>query len=77
MSRPVTKEEMLAWKDRWELVNEVQGEEARRLSLEDRFRELASLMATARALNWSGSSEEEDAAARDRWLQLYKAHGVL
>jgi hypothetical protein len=76
MSRQVTKEEQLAWKDRWDLVNEFEIEELRRMSPDDKLRDLAILMAMVRECGWEESLAAEKAAGRENWLKLYKAYGV-
>lgn len=75
MTRKITAAEIAAWRARWRLVEERQAEELRRQSVEQKFRELAGLMAAAERFGWEGRSEEERALVRRRWLQIYRAHG--
>ncbi len=70
MNPKMTKAEARAWMDRWRIVNEAEIEELRNTSSEVKFRRLATLMHTARVLNWKTSTEAEDEIVRQRWIRL-------
>lgn len=74
--RMPTREEMRTWKERWDLVNEFQTEELRCRTPNERMRDLARLMLTVRECGWEKSLEEDDLAAREQWLKLYRAYGL-
>lgn len=73
--RRMTKEEVLAWRERWQIVNDFEVDELRRKTPEDKLRELASLMASVRHFGWETVTPEEVERARESWLELYKAYG--
>ncbi len=75
MTRPPTKEEARAFADRWRLVNEAEIAELRATSIEQKFAQLAALMASARALDWTTTDEAEVAAVRARWVRLHRLLG--
>jgi hypothetical protein len=76
MKRPMTRAEVQAWQARWQLVNRAQCEELRGRSVDQKFHQLAALMASARALSWTLTREAETAEVRRRWAKLRKAYGV-
>ena len=73
--RKMTREEALAWKARWELVNAAEREELRTDSLEHKMRQLASLMASVEPLGWREALREGEEEVRARWVRLRKAYG--
>ena len=65
----VTKDEAQAWLKRWELVEQRQTEELRRMTMEEKFEALAYLMASADLFDFS-ALDKEDAAACELWAKL-------
>lgn len=65
----MTKAELVAWRERWRLVNEFSIREALAASMEQRLRDLEWLFALATA---SGHQDEDDGVAevRQRWVRL-------
>jgi len=66
----LTKEEALAFQDRWRLVNEAIIEEVRTTPVETKLRQLGGLVASAYALGWDEKLRQGEEAVRDRWLAL-------
>jgi len=66
----LTKEEALAFQDRWRLVNEAIIEEIRTTPVETKFRQLGVLVASAYALGWDEKLRQGEEVVRDRWLAL-------
>ncbi|MFO0967064.1 MAG: hypothetical protein U0793_15970 [Gemmataceae bacterium] len=73
----MTREQARDYRRRWRLVNVAQRAEVRRMTIEDKFRELADLMAAARAWGWTTSLSRDAALGRNSWLRLYRAYGVI
>jgi hypothetical protein len=72
----MTKDEAQLFKARWQMVNEITDEEARRASLATRLNQLALLFAAGHALGWREKRDDSQAEVRERWLRLKaKAHG--
>ena len=66
----LTPEQARAYAQRWELVNDREGEELRAMTHEQKLRQLAALMASAKALGWDEALDAEDAEVRERWQRL-------
>jgi hypothetical protein len=64
------KEEVIAWRDRWRTVEEIQLEEWRKLTPQDRYRELLSLIAFAKKHGLE--SGQDPSQPRSRWAFLKK-----
>jgi hypothetical protein len=72
----MTREEVEQFKKRWAMVNDTQAEELRNTPIEEKFRQLADLMAWARGLGWDEALAAEEAAARKQWQRLRDAYGA-
>jgi hypothetical protein len=66
----MTKEEALAFKTRWQAVNERIWEETRQRSLEEKLRVLVSLYHSARSFGWSRKMSLGEDEVRARWQLL-------
>jgi hypothetical protein len=66
----ITAEEARAWRERWRLVNEAEIEELRATPVEQKFRQLAVLMASADLFPRTPVDEAEDEAVREVWMRL-------
>ncbi|HEY6330296.1 MAG TPA: hypothetical protein VI756_13235 [Blastocatellia bacterium] len=73
----MTKEEAKAYIERYELVNEVTAEEARRMSFEEKLRLTATLYWAAKRLGWQEKLREGEEEVRDRWQVLREKLGCL
>lgn len=62
-----------AWLARWKEVDERAILELRRLTPEQKFRQLSSLMNSARHFAWPESEAAEDATVRELWNRLRRA----
>ncbi len=67
ISVPETGDEFRA---RWAAVNAFQNEELRRLTPDERFRQLEGLYMLKDSLNEDPKAEEELAAVRARWAEI-------
>ena len=76
MAPHISKAEAEAFRTRWALVNARQRDLLRQMSLEEKLRQVAILMASAKALGWEHKLAEGDAEVRDRWARLRKAFHV-
>lgn len=74
MPRNLTQAEARAFRERWRLVNEHEIEELRTTDLETRWRQLNTLFAWGRQMGWGEALTEGDAAVRQRWARIRKAH---
>jgi hypothetical protein len=72
----MSREEALAFKARWRLVNEAEEEELRATPPAKKLRQLAALMASVQAMGWSEALREGEEEVRARWIKLRKAYGV-
>jgi hypothetical protein len=74
--RPVPIEGVRAFQERWRLVSDAERDELRRTPLEVKALQLASLMASVRALGWDEALAAEDEGVWHRWQVLRaKARG--
>jgi hypothetical protein len=65
-------EDVRAYRERWALVAAHQREELRRTTPEEKFEQLAMLMAVARALGGASRNEDDVTEIRRRWKLLAK-----
>lgn len=65
------RDEVRAWKARWEIVNQHTIEEARALTPEQRFRKLEMLYASASLFPRTAIDEEDDRRVRELWMRLH------
>ena len=71
---PMTKEELLAYIAAHEAANALEIQELRSMSIEEKFRQTAALMAAAREMGWFDALSAEDAYVRELWIRLKKAY---
>ena len=70
MSKPMTREEVAAYRARWEALARMERAELQAMTIEEKFRQTAALFASADSMGWSEALAEEEAAVRERWLRL-------
>jgi hypothetical protein len=70
----MTKAEVKAWKARWELVNQMDLDAAKRVSPEERYRGLLQMMRFALSFPVTRQRKGEERAAAARWRKLRKAY---
>jgi hypothetical protein len=63
---------MKAFKARWKVVNAAERDELRKTSIEQKFKQLAALMRSAKKLGWTKALAAEEADVRGRWNRLRK-----
>lgn len=64
------RDELRAWMARWEIVNQHTIEELRALTLEQKFGQLETLVASAGLFPPGADDEEEDQRVHDLWMRL-------
>ena len=72
----MTKTEAMAFRKRWEEVNNAEREELRSMSPAAKLRQLAALMASVDLLDWKRTLAEEETVTRERWIRLKEAYGA-
>jgi hypothetical protein len=70
------REQLQAWKRRWELVSARALEERKPTSPEDRLRHLDDLLEFAREMGWEERLAHGEAEVRSRWIELKRRAGV-
>jgi hypothetical protein len=73
-TRPMTKEEALAYKAGYEAVNALEIAELRSMSFEEKFEHAAALMTSARQMGLVAALAAEDDDVRDLWIRLKRAY---
>jgi hypothetical protein len=74
-SARMTKADLVAYRERWQLVEDQVYAEARARTIEERWHDLGTIlkMATVLRLQYDARESDADRAARQRWLRL-KGH---
>ena len=72
---PVTREQLLAYKRRYDLVNRMEREELRRTPVALKFRQLSSLMASVATFGWDAELADGEEETWHRWQRLRDAVG--
>ncbi len=70
MKQHITKAEMQAFMERWEMVNSREIAELRSTPVEVKLRQLAALMASVDKMGWREKLQEETADVRQKWVRL-------
>ena len=70
MTYTIEKADVIEFRERWLAANAVEREELRRTSVEQKLRQLASLMTSLEALGSDESNPCEKALVWDRWNVL-------
>ena len=76
MSRKLTRKQALEYVGRYRLMNSLKIQDLAATPPEQRLRQAAALMRSARVLGWNRQLEAEDQIVRRRWARLRKAYGV-
>ncbi len=71
----MNRDDLLAYKRRWQLVEEREIEELRAATPEHKMRQLAALMASVDAMGWRKSLEEDDLRIWKTWQKLRERLG--
>ena len=74
--RRITREQAEVFRRRWQMVNDAEKEELRTTPVEVKLRQLAALMASAKALGWDTVPETGEVLGPDLWRRLRQAYGV-
>jgi hypothetical protein len=69
----ISKRDAQRFRERWEVLREVERRELREMSPEEKLRQMAALMASASQLGWSDTLAEGEAGVRERWNRLKEA----
>jgi hypothetical protein len=70
----MTKEEALAYKERYEAVNALDIEELRSMSDTEKLSQVAALMASVDQMGWREALADEEERVRDLWVRLKGAY---
>lgn len=76
MKNRIAKSEALAFKMRWEMINDAEREELRHTSLVRKFSQLVALMSSVEELGWAKALTAEDKEVRERWNKLRRYYHV-
>jgi hypothetical protein len=76
MTRLITKKEALAFKRRWEIVNEAERQELRKTSPSKKLHQLTTLMAWVKDFGWDKTLKAEETEVRERWVRLKRLYHV-
>lgn len=71
----LTRQAAQEYFNRWRLVNEAEIAELRSTPMEVKLRQLASLMASVKALGWESSLGKDEEEVRARWIRLKMIYG--
>ena len=66
----MTRTQALAYKKRWQLVEEHEQMQLNQQTVDEKFEILAMLYTSAKELGWSELLQQEDAAVWKKWQQL-------
>lgn len=72
---PLSKEEILAYQERWAAVNEFERNEFAKLSLEERWEQLNAIYGLAKALGLDIQPDETEEEIYLRWAILKQKAG--
>jgi len=72
----LTSVQAKAYLARWRAARAAELRELRSASPEHKLRQVAALMASAKALGWSPAFAPEAGSARERWRRLRRAYDV-
>ena len=65
-----------AWRDRWQLINELEEEELRNTSPEVSLRQLNALYRSLDVMGWRQLHRPGEEEVRQRWVRLKEKYGV-
>ncbi|HWX41282.1 MAG TPA: hypothetical protein VN345_09040 [Blastocatellia bacterium] len=66
----MTREEALAFKARYDVVNAFEIDELRSTSVEVKIKQTEALMASVSQFGWEEGLCEQESEVRDRWVRL-------
>lgn len=69
----MTREEAMAFKARWQLVNDRIDEEIRRTPVEIKFEQMVRLHTLGQTLGWGDKKSRQESAVRARWQRLHRS----
>jgi len=72
MDRPLTCDEILAYQERWRILNEREKAELRRSTVEQKWRQLNTLMRSVDVMGWRSKLAEDDWHEHELWIELRK-----
>ncbi len=70
MKIKITKEEALAFRKRWEIVNDAELQELRGTPAAQKLRQLTTLMGWVKDFGWGEALKNEESEVRRRWIKL-------
>lgn len=76
MKNRITKFEALAFKMRWEMINNAERKELRNTSLIEKFSQLVALMSSVKEIGWTKGLRAGEREVRERWNKLRRYYHV-
>ncbi len=76
MKNRITKSEALAFRKRWNMINDAERKELRNTSLIEKIRQLAALMSSVKEMGWTKALTAENKEVRNRWNKLRRYYRV-
>lgn len=76
MKNRITKSEALAFRMRWEMINDAERRELRNTSLVEKFSQLAALMSSVKEMGWTKGLRAGEKEVRERWNKLRRYYRV-
>jgi hypothetical protein len=72
VNRPLTREEVQTYQERWRIVNQRQREELRQTTADQKIRQLDTLMRSVDVMGWRAKLAEDDWYEHELWNELRK-----
>ncbi len=69
-----SKKRIELYRQRWKRLEEMETEELRQMTLQQKLRQTNALMLSAVGLNWNLRNPEEEEFARRRWRRLHERY---
>lgn len=76
MKNHITKKEAMAFKMRWEIVNEAERQELRETPPSKKLKQLSVLMGWVKDFKWDNAMKAEESEVRERWIKLKRLYNV-
>lgn len=76
MKNKITKKEALAFKSRWEIVNNAERQELRKTPVVQKLYQLTTLMGWVKDFGWDETLKTEESEVRERWIKLKRLYRV-
>lgn len=68
---------LIKFKEKWQMLNRLEENEVLKLSLEQKFRQIVSLIRLAKGLRIDFSEDKEKRIVRSRWISLKNEYRAI